>query len=83
MVMGWYLGPDLNRHDLNNREISSSLHYGSAQDNPPKCKSNAILDCVRSRADALTQTYECQESVTEPPRGLTLVVIAMVTGQRH
>ena len=83
MVVGWCRGPDLNRHDLNNREILSSLHYGSAKDNPPKRKSNAILDCVRSRVDALTQTYECQESITDPPRGLTVVVIAMVTGQRH
>ena len=66
MVMGWCLGPDLNRHDLDNREILSALHYGSAQDNPPKCKSNAILDCVRSRVDELKQTYECQESVTDP-----------------
>ena len=83
MVMGWCLGPDLNRHDLNNREILSSLHYGSAQDNPPKHKSNASLACFRSRVDALTQTYECQDSITDPPRGLTVVVIAMVTGQRH
>ena len=83
MVVGWCLGPDLNRHDLNDREILSSLHYGSTQDNPPKHKSNAILACVGSRVDAVPQTYECQKSVADPPGGLTVLVIAMVTGQRY
>ena len=82
MVVGWCRRPDLNRHDLNDREILSSIHSGPTQDNPPKHKSNAILACVGSRVDAVPQTYESQKSVTDPPGGLTVVVIAMVTGQR-
>ena len=85
-VLWWCPGPDLNRHDLNGREILSSLDCGTTQDNPPKHKSNALPSCVKLLLDAVILTYGCQQSVSEiHPRGggLTAVVIMMVTAQIH
>ena len=65
----WLSGPDLNRHDLNGRDILSSLDYVTTQDNPPKHKSNALLSCVKLLLDAVILTYQCQQSVSEIPPG--------------
>ena len=86
LVRLWCSGPDLNRHDLNGREILGSLYYGTTQDNPLKHKSSALPSCVKLLLDAVILTYGCQQSVSEmhpPGGGLTAVVIMMVTAQIH
>lgn len=49
----WDLRPDLNRHDLNDREILSSLHYSPTQDNPPQHQSNTLPSCVKLLLDSV------------------------------
>ena len=75
----------MSRIGRNGRGILCSLLYGTTHDNTRKHKSNALLSCVTLLVHAVVLTYESQQGVSEipPPRGLTVVVIAMVTAQRY